>query len=376
MSGGICLVKKAGIVQDFKILNLLSTDMNPSLSRRSFLQKSSLVTAGLAAPNLFLTRKAAAAENVVIGEGEHKYECIHYWGELPEAHNYGGASHGVAFDSQGLVYVSHQGKPGSVFVFEPSGKFIRAIAQIHEGAGHGIDIRKESDGEFIYLAANGSGGNGGIAKLTLTGEVVWRKNGPPESHKYDDGKGWNFTNISFIPDGGFHAGDGYGRNFIHRYDKEGNYLTSFGGTGTENGKFKTPHGHWLDERDGTPKLAVCDRANGRLQYFTVDGQYLSTVPNIDGPASLDIRGNIMLCTEVFIGRLVLLDKRNNVICRLNDDPEWIKKIKGTPNFRGLRDQWLPGKFVHPHDATFDKDGNIFIAEWVVGGRVSKLRKVS
>lgn len=44
--------------------------------------------------------------------------------------------------------------------------------------------------------------------------------------------------------------------------------------------------------------------------------------------------------------------------------------------RASKDKWQNGKFIHPRDAAFDKDGNIFVAEWVVGGRVTKLRKVS
>ncbi|MGC6425875.1 MAG: peptidase, partial [Akkermansiaceae bacterium] len=36
---------------------------------------------------------------------------------------------------------------------------------------------------------------------------------------------------------------------------------------------------------------------------------------------------------------------------------------------------IDGKFVHPHDACFDPEGNIFVAEWVSTGRVTKLRKV-
>jgi len=40
------------------------------------------------------------------------------------------------------------------------------------------------------------------------------------------------------------------------------------------------------------------------------------------------------------------------------------------------DRWPAGKFIHPHDACFDKDGNIFVAEWVQTGRVSLLRHVS
>ena len=39
-------------------------------------------------------------------------------------------------------------------------------------------------------------------------------------------------------------------------------------------------------------------------------------------------------------------------------------------------QWLPGKFVHPHDACFDAQGNIYVVEWVSSGRVSFLKKVA
>ena len=39
-------------------------------------------------------------------------------------------------------------------------------------------------------------------------------------------------------------------------------------------------------------------------------------------------------------------------------------------------QWQNGRFVHPHDACFDAEGNIFIAEWVATGRVTKLKKLS
>ncbi|MEO8498425.1 MAG: peptidase, partial [Planctomycetota bacterium] len=35
-----------------------------------------------------------------------------------------------------------------------------------------------------------------------------------------------------------------------------------------------------------------------------------------------------------------------------------------------------GKFVHPHDACFDNDGNIFVAEWVATARISKLKRLA
>ena len=44
--------------------------------------------------------------------------------------------------------------------------------------------------------------------------------------------------------------------------------------------------------------------------------------------------------------------------------------------RGDEAKWLDGKFVHPHDACFGANGDIFVAEWVKTGRVSKLKKLS
>lgn len=44
--------------------------------------------------------------------------------------------------------------------------------------------------------------------------------------------------------------------------------------------------------------------------------------------------------------------------------------------RGKPDLWRPGRFIHPHDACYDRAGNIFVVEWVPTGRVTFLRKVS
>jgi TAT (twin-arginine translocation) pathway signal sequence len=346
------------------------------MNRRSFLKSSAAGAASLAAPNLLFAQQGDS-KTPVIGEGAFKYECIHYWGQLPDGHNLGNATHGVAFDSDGLVYISHQGGPASVFVFDPEGKFVRSLAPQHQGEGHGIDIRREGNQDFIYLAPNSFAHQKAplkATKMTLKGEVVWEAGPPPESHKYDDGKGYNVTNISFCPDGGFHVGDGYGRSFIHRYDSSGAYLCTFGGAGAGKGQFATPHGHWFDNRDGIPKLCVCDRANDRLQYVTLDGQHLSFLTGYAFPASADIQGDLLLIAELK-GGLVILDKANRIVARVGDDPEWRGQINSNKITRATRDLWLPGKFVHPHDATFDKNGNIFVTEWVAGGRITKMRHV-
>ena len=151
-------------------------------------------------------------------------------------------------------------------------------------------------------------------------------------------------------------------------------MRTIGGTGSEDGQFQTPHGQWLDSRDGVPKLVVADRANKRLQWFDMDGRHLKTMGGFLFPADIDIQGDLVVVPDLHC-RVTLLDKNNRVIAQLGDDPIWRERALAGFKMRGQRDQWLPGKFVHPHDACFDRDGNIFVTEWVDTGRVSKLRKL-
>lgn len=338
--------------------------------------------AGTSGVTLVTSIKSIAQDaKVVIGKGEHQYECEHFWGKLPENHDYGNASHGAAFDEQGLLYVTHQGTPGSVFVFDAEGAFVKSMFPEHKknqnsAGGHGIDIRKESDGkEYIYLSPSVS--SLAFCKASMDGEILWSK-GKPDLEK-DSGitlKRYRPTNVSFGPNEDVFLGDGYGSGYIFRYSKDGKFLNVFGGSGTEDGKFRTPHGQWLDDRDGTPKTCVCDRANMRLQWFDMENKHLKTMDGFLFPADIDIMGDIM-CVPDLHARVTLLDKSDKVIAQLGDDEAWRARVLDKKEkMRASRSKWKEGKFIHPHDAAFDKNGNIFVAEWVVGGRLTKLRKVS
>lgn len=350
-----------------------------STTRRSFIRTIGTTTVIATSPLLLAKSKALPAKQIV-GQGAHTYECNHDWGKLPEGASYGNASHGVTVDKQGLIFITHQGKPGSIFVFDPKGEFIKSMADFHTvkgtAKGHGIDIREENGEEFIYLAASDS--NLDFAKMNTKGELVWRR-GKAELHKHSGKYGgrarYRPTNISFAPNGGYFLGDGYGSSMIHQYDKDNNYVRTIGGGGTADGKFRTPHGQWLDDRDGTPKLVVADRANKRLQWFDMNGKHLKTMGGFLFPADIDIQGDIMLVPDLH-ARVTLLDKDNKVIAQLGDDEAWRKRVLDKKErMRNSRPKWQATKFIHPHDACFDRDGNIFIAEWVAGGRVTKLRKV-
>ena len=347
-----------------------------SITRRRFIS----TTAGASLVSPLLPNIATAAKTgskpAIIGEGAHKYECHHGWGDVPN-HIKWIDTHGTAVDGQGFVYIKHRGNrkesTDTIAVFEPgTGKFVRSFGKEYSGGGHGIDVRKEGNEEFLYLCDN----KGLVAKTTLVGEQIWTMKYPKESGFYGEKSRFSPTNIAFAPDGGFYVADGYGWNFIHQYDKDANWIRSWGGTGSRIGTFKTPHSIWLDDRPGREaSLVVADRANARLQYFSLDGIHLGFVDTVSFPADFDTQGEVLMVPDLH-ARITLYDNSNKVITHLGYADEWTKKALADGfKMRKTPSMWENGRFVHPHDACFDKDGNIYVAEWVATGRVSFLKKV-
>jgi hypothetical protein len=350
------------------------------MRRRDFLKQSTAAGAATlvsgAAPAILGASDKSGTKNPIIGDGDYRYECIHNWGELPR-HIRWETTHGVTIDDDGLIYIKHQGlnraAMDTIVVFDPKGKFVRSFGKGYYPGGHGIDIRKEDGEQFLYLCDIA---HNQVIKTNLKGEEVWKFGTPKEPGVYKNGKIFKPTNVAFAPDGGFYVGDGYGSHFIHQYDKNAKWVRTWGGEGTAPGKMRTPHGLWLDDRKGrTPSLVVADRANARLQYFTLDGKFISFVNGLLFPAHFDIRDDVLLVPDLH-ARVSLFDKDNKPIVHLGDDPEWRKKVLAGFKVRRQPEEWLPGKFVHPHDACFDRDGNIFVVEWVEPGRVTLLRRVA
>lgn len=328
------------------------------------------------APGKLPAEDKAVTKNPILGSGDHQYEVIHGWGQLPNNVKWG-ETHGVAIDASGLVYIKHRSNDpepmDAIVVFDPQGKAVRSFGKEYHGGGHGIDIRKEGSEEFLYLC---DVKNRDVIKTNLKGEHVWKMQYPKEAGVYEKIEQFKPTNVAFGPDGGFYVADGYGSNYIHQYDKDAKWIRTWGGSGKEPGKMSTPHGIWLDDRPGREvSLVVADRANARLQYFTLDGKFIKIVDGVSFPAHFDIRGTDLLVPDLH-ARLTILDKDNNVIVHLGYDPEWTKQVLEAMRMRTEPHRWQPGKFIHPHDACYDKDGNIFVVEWVPTGRVSFLKKIA
>jgi hypothetical protein len=366
-------------------------------TRRTFVKQLAAGSlAAVAGPAIHCRGAEAApdAKLTVIGDGDHRYEVNHHWAQLPEEFTWQ-TTHNVAVDSAGLVYVIHEGRLDqdqhpAIFVFDADGRYVRSFGSQFQGGGHGLDVRREGAGEFLYVTAYQQ--KRSFAKLTLDGETVWHNKAPMATGLYADGEDvvpraagdnpwgrdrFHPTNFAFHPDGGFYLADGYGSFRIHHYNAAGQWQSMFGEPADDSdadGTFDTPHGIWIDDRGSEPLVVIADRANARLQWFTLAGEHRHTMDGFLLPANLDVRGDVLLVPDL-VGRVTLLGRDNKVIAQLGDDHERIGSDAGKA-VRGDESQWLPGKFVHPHDACFDAEGNIYVAEWVARGRVSKLSKLA
>jgi hypothetical protein len=117
---------------------------------------------------------------------------------------------------------------------------------------------------------------------------------------------------------------------------------------------------------------VADRTNHRIQTFDLEGRHLAFIGGTNLPCTFAFHTNGETVVPDLGARVTLMDKDNRVIEHLGDDSaahnwESVRKLDRTA--------FTPGKFVCPHGACFDHEGNIFVVEWVEVGRVSKLQRV-
>ena len=359
-----------------------------NMTRREFL--SAAAVSPLLSPVILRAQDKAGTKAPVLGSGAYTYEATHDWGELPANIKWGN-THAVVEDSQGHIHVHHtvhatSDSADSIVVFDGKGKFVRSWGREFKGVAHGMEVRKEGRDEFLYLTLNAANARmvpppaeqAAVIKATTKGEIVWKIQGPPDVDAYKqpnaDGtpKRYNPTNVAIAPNGDLYVGDGYGSSFVNQYNSKGEYIRTFGGRGSAAGQLAEPHGIWVDTRGARPLVVVADRRNNRLQRFALDGTHVDFIPGFRLPCHFgEFKGTVVV--PDLQGRVTLLDRDNRIVAHLGDS----NPATGSHPLRNQpRDTFIAGQFMNPHGACFDHDGNIFVAEWVEVGRVTKLRRVA
>src|SRR5579862_6909130 len=454
--------------------------MDNNITRRT------LLTAGTAVATSFFIKAQdkTGTKNLIIGDGEYKYECIHDWGmaSLPSTIKYGN-THSISEDAQGHIYVHHtvhKDSPSSdsVVVFDDKGKFVRSFGPMFRGGAHGMHLRKEGNTEYLYFCDDK---HGVITKRTLKGEEVWTIGYPQDSPIYQKGPGstgpggaaglnYRPTNIAIAPNGDFWVGDGYGSYYMFHYSQKGNdypkLVNTFGGPpagqaaagggaarggggapggggargggggrgpggapggagaaapgggappalaiaggapgggapggggggarggggGARGGgaprqpgqpgvpsnapieSMNNPHGNMIDLRDpAKPILLVADRGNRRIVRYTLDDKPIDVVAGTMQPCHFYERKGMIVVPDLS-ARVTLMDKDNKIVAHLGEG-----LMGNPPRTTEDRSTFVAGQFVNPHSAIFDRNGNIFVGEWVEIGRVTKLRKLA
>ncbi len=302
------------------------------------------------------------------GNGAWQYEAVPHWGELPDGKIIGPTHGGVVIDGEtGLIYVSTDSEL-SILVYQPDGKFLRTIAPECRGF-HAMAIRKEDGKTVIYGAQlNGNKPPQRVCKIDTEGKLLLEI---PNAETGEVPGGWKgLTAVTIAPDGAIFAAIGYGSNVVHKFDKAGKLLKSFGSKGPDEKQFNTPHGLAIDTRFGEPRLLIADREKRRLVHFDLEGNWIGVhASQLRRPCSVSFIGENLAVAELE-SRVTILDKSGAPVAFLGDNPDQSQWA----NFGVDPKDMHLGIFTAPHGIAADKNGNLYVQDWNKTGRVTKLQK--
>jgi hypothetical protein len=235
-----------------------------------------------------------------------------------------------------------------------------------KATAHGLYWSPEVDGEFFYFTENVNKANGEgarVYKTDLTGRVLYeigknvKASGTSQLFEFT-----NPTDVAVAPNGDIYIVDGYGSQQVYRFDKNFKHLTTIGERGKDHGQFSTCHGVWISTLGGEPEVYIADRANHRLEVFSLDLKYKRTVPDMRAPCCLyQFAGNLYI--PELGGRVSIIDAKDNVLARLGDGMG-IKKEEIDQH---------PEAFATPHALTVDSSGDLYVVEWLANGRPRKFK---
>jgi hypothetical protein len=94
-----------------------------------------------------------------------------------------------------------------------------------------------------------------------------------------DGQFRQPTDVTWDPQGNIFISDGYVNSRVAKFDKNGDWVKSFGERGAKPGEFNTAHSIASDSQGN---IYVADRTNRRTQVFNSDGTYLRSITS-DAP---------------------------------------------------------------------------------------------
>src|SRR5436190_4201246 len=217
--------------------------------------------------------------------------------KLPADLHFGEAS-GVAVNSKGHIFVFNRGNTtgpayaataAQVLEFGPDGKYIREVGKNLYDWSFAHTVRVDKD-DNLWAVDKGSDM---IIKFNPEGRVVmvfgrkkeasdeagpWTRVTPPRPPVI--GQFRQPTDVTWDPQGNIYVSDGYINSRVAKFDRNGEWVKSWGQKGVKDGEFDTPHSIAADARGG---IYVADRGNRRIQVFDAEGAFQRSISVVNVP---------------------------------------------------------------------------------------------
>ena len=221
---------------------------------------------------------------------EIPFDSVPNFLKLPPDINFGEDA-GVALNSKGHIFVytrsnsatgaAYRGAASQLFEFDQNGKFLREIGKgLYAWAfAHAVRVDKDDN---IWAIDKGSDM---VVKFNPEGHVTmvfgrkkeasdleaepWERNKVPPLPPING----NFrqpTDVAWNAAGDIFISDGYVNSRVAKYDKNGDWVKSFGEPGSGPGQLNTPHSIATDARGN---VYVANRGNVRIEVYNSNGDY-------------------------------------------------------------------------------------------------------
>jgi hypothetical protein len=218
------------------------------------------------------------------------FDSVPNFPTLPAGMNFGEVP-GVAVNSKGHVFVFTRSNSAGGPAYAPTAAQLleftndgQYVGEIGKGLyawsfAHSVRIDKDDN---IWAIDKGSDM---IVKFDPAGRVVWvfgrrKESADGEAKAWEhvepplapiDGMFRQPTDVAWDSQGNIYITDGYINSRVAKFDKNGDWVKSWGTKGTGPSQFRTPHAIAIDKNDN---VYVGDRANHRIQVFDTDGKFL------------------------------------------------------------------------------------------------------
>jgi DNA-binding beta-propeller fold protein YncE len=320
--------------------------------------------------------------------------------KLPPDLNFGEDA-GVAVNSKGHVFVytrsnsamgaAYRGSASQLFEFDQTGKFVREIGKgLYAWAfAHAVRVDKDDN---IWAIDKGSDM---VVKFNPDGHVAmvfgrkkeasdleaepWERNKNPPLPPIDG----NFrqpTDVAWNAAGDIFISDGYVNSRVAKYDKNGDWVKSFGEPGSGPGQLNTPHSIAIDAKGN---VYVANRGNVRIEVFDSDGKYLRQI-KLDVPVPADARPAIgnRLAANATPGTqspgapwaICITPGPNQVLYAADAFPGRIYKLTLDGKILGVLGKAgkQPKQFGWVHEIACPSENELYVAE-ILNWRVQKLQ---